>query len=340
MKPILAITTGDANGIGPEVAIRSLHSPAVRANAVPLLVGPPEVFRFYHHRLKLPGQLVAVENPMSARMVWQTGKVPLLSLEGDRPYVVSPGTVSPDAGHLAAQSLFAAFSLASAGLVQGIVTAPVSKESLHRAGVDVPGQTEFLKNLSGARCVAMMLVSRSLRVGLVTIHEPIERVASLITPALVRETIDTIHDGLVQDWGIRHPRLAVLGLNPHAGENGDIGKEERRVIVPALHALRKRGILAAGPFPADAFFARYKRGSYDAVVAMYHDQGLIPLKMVAEGRGVNVTLGLPIVRTSPDHGTAFDIAGKGKADASSMVEAIVLAAAIVRNRSRFRRDTR
>ena len=183
----------------------------------------------------------------------------------------------------------------------------------------------------------MMLVAPHLRVGLVTIHEPLARVPSLITSRLVVRQVRIIHDALIQDWGITRPQIAVLGLNPHAGEGGDIGKEEQRHILPALEELRRKGMVLEGPFPADGFFARYIPGVYDAVIAMYHDQGLIPLKMSSGNLAVNVTAGLRLVRTSPDHGTAFQLAGHGTADPSSMQEAIRTAVSIAVHRRRHLR---
>jgi 4-hydroxythreonine-4-phosphate dehydrogenase len=245
-----------------------------------------------------------------------------------------PGRLSVHAGAAAGDAIREAVRLAVAGEVEAIVTAPVSKQAMHLAGINAAGQTEFLQRLTRSRGVAMVLVSASLRIGLVTIHLPLCKVAQSLTPSLLRRRIEIIHQGLRSDWRLRSPRLAVLGLNPHAGEGGDIGHEEQRVIVPVVLELRRRGLCIEGPFPSDAFFARSMPRMYDCVVAMYHDQGLIPLKMSARGRAVNVSVGLPVVRTSPDHGTAFDIAGKGIADPASMVEAIRTAVGIARNRRR------
>jgi 4-hydroxythreonine-4-phosphate dehydrogenase len=202
----------------------------------------------------------------------------------------------------------------------------------------MPGQTELLQRLTRSPSVAMMLVSGSFRVGLVTIHTPVRNVARELTAALLVERVTVIHRALRTDWRIRSPRIAVLALNPHAGEQGDIGNEEQRVIIPVTAALRKKGMRLEGPFPADAFFARYTPGAYDAVIAMYHDQGLIPLKMTARGRAVNVSAGLPIVRTSPDHGTAFDIAGRSIADPASMIEAVRTAVTLSAHRRRTARE--
>jgi 4-hydroxythreonine-4-phosphate dehydrogenase len=186
----------------------------------------------------------------------------------------------------------------------------------------------------------MMLVSRTMRVGLVTIHIPVAEVARSITMDSLRDRIRTIHEALRIDWRIRAPRIAVLGLNPHAGEGGDLGSEEEAMIMPVIHELRAGNINIDGPFPADSFFGKYKPGIYDAVVAMYHDQGLIPLKMSSFGQGVNVSVGLPIVRTSPDHGTAFDLAGKGVARPGSTVESIKLAVLIAANRNKAQQRKR
>jgi 4-hydroxythreonine-4-phosphate dehydrogenase len=218
------------------------------------------------------------------------------------------------------------------GEARALVTAPVSKHALHLAGINAPGQTELLQRLTRSPHVAMMLVSGPLRVGLVTIHTPLRNVSRTLTHALLRERVTVIHRALRTDWRIRSPRLAILALNPHAGEGGDIGNEEQRVIIPVIASLREDGLRLDGPFAADAFFARYEPGVYDAVVAMYHDQGLIPLKMSARGSAVNVSVGLPIVRTSPDHGTAFDIAGRSIADPASMIEAIRTAVTLASRR--------
>jgi 4-hydroxythreonine-4-phosphate dehydrogenase len=258
--------------------------------------------------------------------------IQILEPEGGRPVRFSPGKLSADAGSAAGAAIRASVCLVLGGEARALVTAPVSKQALHLAGIDAPGQTELLQRLTHSPHVAMMLVSGSLRVGLVTIHTPLRNVPRDLTAALLRERITVIHHALRTDWRIPSPRLAILALNPHAGEGGDLGNEEQRVIIPVIAALREEGLRLEGPFPADAFFARYEPGMYDAVVAMYHDQGLIPLKMSARGNAVNVSLGLPIVRTSPDHGTAFDIAGRSIADPASMIEAIRTAVTLASRR--------
>jgi 4-hydroxythreonine-4-phosphate dehydrogenase len=249
---------------------------------------------------------------------------------------ITPGRLSAEAGRTAHTAILEAVRLARAGKVEGIVTAPISKAALHLAGVRHPGHTEILQHACRTRTVAMVLATRGLRVGLITIHEPLSRVPRVLTRALLRDRLRVLHAALRRDWGIARPRIAVLGLNPHAGEEGDIGREEITVIRPVLRALRTEGIIAGGPFPADAFFGRMEPGDWDLVAAMYHDQGLAPLKMAARGRGVNITAGLPIIRTSPDHGTAFDRAAQGGADPESLIEAVLLAVEMAHRRRRRR----
>ena len=236
-----------------------------------------------------------------------------------------PGVLSADAGRAAYDAVCAAVRDAQAGVVLGIATAPVNKLAFSRAGLPWKGHTDLLAHLTGAPRVAMMFWSEPLKVILATVHVPLTDVSRVIT----RELLDGIIDLAARElprFGIASPRLALAGLNPHAGEDGLMGTEEERVLKPALAAARTRGIAISGPFPGDTVFVRASRGEFDAVIACYHDQGLIPVKLLAFGQAVNVTLGLPIVRTSVDHGTAFDIAGQGVADPSSMIAATVLAA--------------
>lgn len=337
MKPVIAITLGDPNGIGPEVALKAATRPGIRRICTPVLVGPDEAFAYWARRLGLRVRAHPFPPEGRHRSSGMNGGKAARSIGiavPDRPAQlhISPGMLSAAAGDVAGTAIVHAMTLVRGGLADAIVTAPVSKQALHLAGFDFPGQTEMLLHLSRGRRVAMMLVGGGLRVGLATIHLPLRDVADALTAETLRERILTIRDALKTDWRIPRPRIAVLGLNPHAGEGGDLGHEEQRVIIPVVIALRRRGIRIEGPFPADAFFARLAPGRYDAIVAMYHDQGLIPLKMAAKSRAVNVSLGLPVVRTSPDHGTGFDIAGKGIADPGSMIEAIRLAVTIARNR--------
>jgi 4-hydroxythreonine-4-phosphate dehydrogenase len=242
--------------------------------------------------------------------------------EGSR---FEPGVLSADAGRAAYDSICAAVHDAMEGRVAAIATAPVNKLGFSRAGLEWKGHTDLLAHLTRSSRVAMMFWSEPLKVILATVHVPLADVPRLLTAELLGEIIDLTARELPR-FGIARPRIALAGLNPHAGEDGLLGVEETRVLRPAVEAARARGIAIDGPFPGDTIFGRATRGEFDAVIACYHDQGLIPVKLIAFGRAVNVTLGLPIVRTSVDHGTAFDIAGKGIADPSSMIEAVLLAA--------------
>lgn len=242
-----------------------------------------------------------------------------------------PGVLSADAGRAAYDAICAAVRDAQAGVLGGIATAPVNKLAFARAGLPWKGHTDLLAELTGAARVAMMFWSEPLKVVLASVHVPLAEVPRVLTRELLDDIIDVTARELPR-FGITAPRLALAGLNPHAGEHGLIGSEEQRVLGPAVEAARARGINIQGPFPGDTVFVRAVRGEFDAVIACYHDQGLIPVKLLAFGTAVNVTLGLPIIRTSVDHGTAFDIAGKDAADPSSMIEATLLAARLAASR--------
>ena len=241
------------------------------------------------------------------------------------------GTVAKNAGKVAGVAIEKAVELCLAAKVQALVTAPVSKEAMQLAGYNFPGQTEMIALLSRSSWVIMMLVSSKMRVGLVTIHAPLRSIPDSISSEKIIEKAKTITESLQRNFQIQKPRIAILGLNPHAGEHGLLGSEEREIIEPAVEEIKKIGINAVGPVPADAFFGTQRYKSFDAILAMYHDQGLIPVKMSDFGTTVNFSAGLNVIRTSPGHGTAFDIAGKGKADISSMLEAIKLAARFAQN---------
>jgi len=243
-----------------------------------------------------------------------------------------PGQLSAAAGRAAFDAIVAAVNDARAGRVDAVATAPVNKQAFALAGLPWRGHTDLLAHLTGAPSVAMMFYAAALRVVLATIHVPLAEVPRLLTRAALEQVIRLTAREMPR-FGFPHPRLAVAGLNPHAGEQGVLGSEERDVFEPALARCQTDGIDVAGPFPADTLFVRASRGEFDVVIASYHDQGLIPIKLLAFGKAVNVTLGLPIIRTSVDHGTAFDIAGKGIADHSSLVEAICLAARLARHQA-------
>ncbi|MES2473821.1 MAG: 4-hydroxythreonine-4-phosphate dehydrogenase PdxA [Pseudomonadota bacterium] len=296
--PIL-ITMGEPAGIGPEVARAAFDHFGGRIGARPLkLVGDARIFASHAQALI----------PTTARAT------------------ASPGKPDSANGPCVTEAIEIAVKACMAGEAAALVTAPINKAVLQGAGFGFPGHTEFLAHLTGARRAVMMLASDKLRVVPLTIHMPVADVPKSIDKLAVFETAEIILTALRRDFGILNPRLAVAGLNPHAGEDGVMGDEDASVIAPAVAALKARGFAVTGPLPADTLFHEEARRNYDAALCMYHDQALIPIKTLSFWDGVNVTLGLPIVRTSPDHGTAFDIAGTGKADARSMIAAVKMAA--------------
>jgi len=319
----LAITMGDPAGIGPEVALAAVTAPAVRRLVEPLLVGDPGVWRDTAQRLRLAVDFVEGEAPAPAAVL-RIAVTSRLSARQRRPG--DPRGRAAGLGAAAYAAIIEAVRRVQRGEARGVVTAPISKAHLAAAGHDVPGHTELLAHLAGDVPVRMMMAGPVLRVVLVTTHLALAAVPRRLTADLVRETIAITARAMRTQFGVPRPRLAVAGLNPHAGEHGLFGDEEVRIIAPAVRAARRGGIDASGPLAADTVFAQAVGGAYDAVVCMYHDQGLGPFKLLHFADGVNVTLGLPFVRTSPDHGTAFDLAGRGRADARSMVAAVRLAA--------------
>ncbi len=331
-RPLLAITMGDPAGVGPEVVVSALARRRARAGSRALVVGDSRALR---RAAELLGRGFPARVVQSASAADQPpGRVCLLDLAHADPLTIPLGQVSAAAGGAAADYITRAAELARAGEVAGIVTAPINKEALRLAGVPYPGHTEMLAALCEAREVAMMLVDGDMRVSHVTAHVALREACGLVTRCRVLSVI-RLTNAALQRMGLPRPRIAVAGLNPHAGESGLFGDEEENEITPAVSDAAKEGIGAIGPLPPDTVFARHRAGEFDAVVAMTHDHGHIALKTVGflarSGRGlrtsgVNVTLGLPIIRTSVDHGTAFDIAGKGVADPTSMVQAIQLAA--------------
>jgi 4-hydroxythreonine-4-phosphate dehydrogenase len=329
VKPILAITMGDPAGIGPEIIVKALASPRLWRACHPVVVGRRPILEAAARVCRVKVRFV----PVGARLpAAAPGTCPLVETGPERDRIPPLGRASAAGGRAALEAITEAVCLALDRRVDGIVTAPISKEAIRAAGSPFPGHTEMLAAFTGAKRYAMMLVGGPLRVSLATIHVPLAKVPSLITAPVVREVIQLTWEA-VRDFGLRRPKIAVCGLNPHAGEAGILGGEDRRVIAPAIRAMARKGISVSGPYPADTIFHRAARGEFAAVVAMYHDQGLGPLKTLAFDTGVNLTLGLPIVRTSVDHGTAFDIAGTGVASPESLLAAVELAATLARNRA-------
>ena len=329
MKPLLAITMGDYNGIGPEVTLLCALNPKVQNICTPLLIGSIDVYEFYAKRLGYRLNLIEIDTlPPRAK----SNSIYVFHIRKFQHPVTKPGILSNEAGEYAGEAIEIAASLCLQGFTDGMITAPVSKFALQQAGYNYPGQTEMLAHYCKTKKHAMMLIAGNFRVGLATIHIPLKKVPSSITKELLREKLTVIHTSCKKDFGIQKPRIAVLSLNPHAGEQGMLGTEENSILIPVIREANKKRYHVEGPFPSDGFFGTLRHHQYDAIIAMYHDQGLIPLKLSGFNTGVNFTAGLPIVRTSPDHGTAFDIAGKGAADPSSMIEAIRLALNIISNR--------
>ena len=336
-KPIVAVTMGDPAGIGPEVILKALSDPAIHQACRPLILGDWGVLQ----RTRLGGN----NRPQLIR--WQYGR-PLLPLLSRRDCFVvcslsdlgakhsRPATPARAAGHAAYRYICVAGQLALSGFADAIATAPISKHILIDAGYDYPGHTELLAKISRTPECRMMLIGRELRVVPVTGHVALMKVARGLTRRSIRTTMELTQRGLREFFAIPRPRIAVAALNPHGGEEGIFGREEKEIIAPAVRAATRMGIRAHGPLPADSLFHHAARGDYDAVVCMYHDQGLIPLKLHHFFGGVALTLGPPFIRTSVDHGTAYDIAGKGAADASSMKEAILLAARLARRKMKRR----
>jgi len=316
---VLCITAGDTGGIGPEIVLKAVcrfkWPRAIRL----VIAGSIPILQEEARKLRLPRLPVWVQGepmPPGQAVLWDPVPFPVL-----KQY---PGVIRVDAARAAAAWIHAAAFGCMDGRFDGMVTAPISKEGLNRAGINVPGHTELLAELTHTRKYAMMLLDGPLRVVLATRHLPLAQVPRELTLAGIVSAGELAAESISWLGGGIKP-LAVCGLNPHAGDGGVLGHEEKRIIIPAIRALRRKGIHAIGPLPADAVFSKAVKGEYGAVLAMYHDQGLGPFKTVAFESGVNLTLGLPIVRTSPDHGTAFDIAGKGIANSLSMVNAIKLA---------------
>lgn len=319
----LAVTMGDPAGVGPEIIARALASDEVLQNCLPIVIGDRVIMEEALKLIESPRKLRVIKTPEDSNP--SLGYIELIEtgIVGD----FQKGKATSGGGKACVGYITKAAELALNKQVEGIVTAPISKEALKMAGMKWPGHTEMLAELSGTRDYAMMLSGGPLRVVLVTIHTSLRSVPDKITKNNVLGTI-RLAKKACDMLGIEDPRIAVAGLNPHAGEAGMFGDEEARDIAPAVEAAKKEGIPASGPFPPDTVFHKAYAGEFDIVVCMYHDQGLIPLKMIAFETGVNVTVGLPIIRTSPDHGTAYDIAWKGTANPSSMIEAIRLAASL------------
>ncbi|MGB3179823.1 MAG: 4-hydroxythreonine-4-phosphate dehydrogenase PdxA [Cyclobacteriaceae bacterium] len=327
-KPVIGISIGDINGIGPEIIIKALADSRLTQLITPVVYGSIKVLGYYrkaidakefsYFQAKEPG----VFNPKKINVVncWEE----LAEIE--------TGIETPTGGKYAYLALERAVKEMDEGFIQGIVTAPINKNVMQSEEFNFPGHTEYFAKRAGAADSLMFMVSGDLRVGVATGHIPLQEVPGRLTAEGLRSKLDMMLHSLKVDFGIIKPKVAVMGLNPHAGEEGLLGTEENDLITPVINSYKDKGHLVFGPYPADGFFGMGHYKKFDGVMAMYHDQGLVPFKTLSFGSGVNFTAGLPIVRTSPDHGTAYDIAGKNQASEDSMLQAIFLASDIIRKR--------
>jgi len=322
-KPIVAITMGDVNGIGPEILAKALARPEPWVCCTPVVAGSPEAYREY--AAVVPGSPIgeATASPVEAREMPQ-GTVAVLNGGFSAP-PVRPGILDPQAGRCAMEWVRMAVGWVMDGLADAVTTCPINKDCVRRAGYEVAGHTDFIAALTGAQDPKMCLFAGPMRVMHLTAHLSLREAIAAISEDRITASV-RLADEALRDLGIPRPNIAVAGLNPHAGEAGAFGREEMDIIAPAVAACQREGIACSGPHPPDTLFGKLREGLYDMVLAMYHDQGHIPVKLVAMDEGVNVTLGIPIIRTSVDHGTAYDIAGKGVAREHSLVAAICLAA--------------
>lgn len=340
MPPILAITMGDPCGVGPEVIVKAFDSPGFADGRLPLVVGDRLALERAIKLLGSSKKVMPVSGPEKTLCASLAsvggGTIPLWSCaKALTPADIEFAHPSPGACEAVVAWIREAARLAGAGFVDAVCTCPINKERLHAQGFSFPGHTEFLQDLTGAKNVVMMLAGPVLRVSLATIHVSLAEVPGLITKELLRKVIRITAGSMLRDFALKSPRIAVCGLNPHSGEAGKFGREEIETIRPVIEEFEAEADLRcriSGPWPADTVFNRAMAGEFDAVVALYHDQGLIPVKLAHFSDGVNVSLGLPIVRTSVDHGTAYDIAGKGTADPGSLIAAVRMAASIAVNR--------
>ncbi len=330
----IGITIGDINGIGPEVIIKTLKTTGILDFCIPIIYGAGKIISYYKNIIKADD---FVYYPARSGEKLQTGKVYVLNCWQEN-VTVTIGKVSEPGGKYALMALDAAIEDCKIGWIDGLVTAPIHKQAMQMAGFQYAGHTDYLAEKLQSKDYMMMMTGNQMRLGLVTTHIPLASVPGKLSIQKVKSAIKILSQSLQKDFGIDKPVIAVLGLNPHAGDGGVIGSEEINSIEPAIKELKNQGITCFGPFPADGFFGAAQFKKFDGVLAMYHDQGLIPFKALEFETGVNFTAGLPIVRTSPDHGTAFDIAGKDLADPASFKAALFGAIEIAKQRKKYEED--
>jgi 4-hydroxythreonine-4-phosphate dehydrogenase len=331
----VGITMGDPNGIGPEVVIKALADNRILQSCLPVIYGSGKVISFHKKGIN------ANEfnyHTVRAGENFNFKAINLVSVT-EEDFKVELGSSTEAAGMLAFKSIEAAVKDLKDQKIDALVTAPINKKNIQSESFNFPGHTEYLAEQFGVKEYLMLMTTDELKVGTVTGHVPVSAISSQITVAKIIEKVKVLNKSLIRDFGIRKPKIAILGLNPHAGDNGLLGKEEQEVIIPAINQLKEQGIIVAGPYGADGFFGSSAIKAFDAVLAMYHDQGLVPFKTLEFDRGVNYTAGLPVVRTSPDHGTGYDLAGKNLASESSLRHALYMAIDIAKKRREYDRLT-
>lgn len=329
-RPVIGISIGDLNGIGTELIIKTFSDHRILELCTPIIFASNKVINFY--RKAIPEINFSYQNIKDFTRI-NHKQINVFNC-WEEEVNINPGQLTETGGKYAVRSLTAAVRALKENKIHGLVTAPIHKKNTQSAEFTFTGHTPYLQNVFGANDVVMLMTSENLKVGLVTEHLPLAEVAKSITREAILSKLNILNQTLIKDYGIDKPKIAVLGLNPHAGDEGLIGKEEEEIIKPAIKDA-KHNMIVMGPFSADAFFARRQYLKFDAVLAMYHDQGLIPFKTLSIGEGVNYTAGLPAIRTSPDHGTAFDIAGKNIADHSSFLSAIYECIDIIQRRNTY-----
>lgn len=332
-KPLVAITMGDPVGIGPEIVIKALNFKDIFNHCRPFVIGDKNIISWLNSKSKSDTKVAEIESPDKG--IYKTGIINIVNTSDLNSEELKWGQATPETGAAMTSYILKAVDMVSQGEAHAMATAPISKYAMQLAGYNYPGHTELIAEKTGCSNFAMMLAGNRIRTSLVTIHTPLSKVPPLITIEAVLRIIRLTHHSLLSRFGIDKPRIAVAGLNPHAGEGGMFGDEESKIIEPAINIAALEGINVSGPHPPDTVYYHANQGIYDAVVCMYHDQGLIPFKLIHFEDGVNTTLGLPIIRTSVDHGTAYDIAGKGVANPLSMIAAIKMAAEHAVNLSGF-----
>jgi len=334
-KPVIGITVGDINSIGAELIIKTFADNRMLEFCTPVIFASNKTINFYRKLMN--------ENNFNYQSLKEFSRLNHKQVNvfncWEEEVQITPGILNETGGKYAARSLEVAIECLKNGDIDGLVTAPIHKKNIQSEQFHYTGHTPYLRDAFEAKDVLMFMTADNMRVGLLTEHVPIKDVAEYVTRENILAKLAMMRDSLIKDFGIDQPRIAVLGLNPHAGDDGLIGEEELREIIPAINQAKNNGILCFGPYSADAFFARNMYSNFDGVLAMYHDQGLIPFKSLATGEGINFTAGLPVVRTSPDHGTAFDIAGKNLADHFSFRQAIFTCLDIIEKREIYEENT-